>query len=39
MVRSTLRSKRAQTVASSIVKGYRAVCLRVVKNKGAHSGR
>ena len=38
-VRSVLRSRKAQTVAGNIVKGYRKVCQKVVAVKGAHSGR
>ena len=38
-VRTLMRSKRAQTVASNIAAGFRKVCKTVSKKKGAHSGK
>ena len=38
-VRSILRTRKAEIAAGNMARGLREVCRRVVKNKGAHSGK
>ena len=37
-VRSLIKTQRSQRVASNIARGFKKVCQKVIKVKGAHSG-